>query len=84
MGQFRARFNGHLPDIGLVSKGDIVEYNGIHRAWLEPVKGKVVEQEELDRKGIIAKLKEMNVPFFKGAKTEELDALLVTHKGMLP
>jgi hypothetical protein len=83
MATFRARFNGHLPVYGLVSKGDIVEYEGPYRAWLEPLKEKV-DQEELDRKGIIAKLKEMNVPFYKGAKTEQLDALLITHKGMLP
>jgi hypothetical protein len=82
MAKFRARFNGYLPVLGLVTKGDIIEYDGIHRAWLEPVKSEPVVQEELDRKAIIAELNKLGVSFYKGAKTEQLDAMLATHKGL--
>lgn len=83
MAKFRARFNGFIPVLGLVTKGQIIEYEGIHRAWLQPIKGKPVVQEELDRKAIIEELTRLDIPYFKGAKTEQLDAMLATHKGIL-
>ncbi len=91
MAQFIAKHNGYLPKFkiggvestGLVTKGDLVEYEGIKRLWLEPVKGKKEEPEDLDRKAIIAELNKLEIPFYKGAKTEQLAAMLATHKGVL-
>ena len=80
MAQYVAKHQGHLEGYGLVCKGDVVEWTGSKRAWLEPVKGKQVDQSSLDRKQIMSELKARNVQFFKGADTEYLSALLITHK----
>ncbi len=75
-----AKHNGYLPILGLVCKGDIIEYTGIKRMWLEPVKGAKVSEEAVNRKEVIAELKDLGVPFYKGATTEQLSAMLSEHK----
>jgi hypothetical protein len=78
MAEFKAKHQGHLEGYGLVCKGDIVEWNGSKRAWLEPLKGKVEPQTVIDRKAMVAELKAKGIKFYKGADNEYLAALLAT------
>ncbi len=84
MAKFRAKHNGwlpHGPNQGLTVKGDIVEWDGIRLLWLEPL-DEEEQTEALTRKELIAELRKMEVKFYNGASTEQLQALWSTHKGI--
>lgn len=86
MARFKAIQYGTLPIKGLetqlISIGDIVEWDGPPRGFLVPIDAPD-PTEPLNRLAIIKELKRLDIPFFKGAKTEYLQALLVTHKGQV-
>ena len=97
MPMFTALYNGYLPKFkiggvesqGLVSKGDVVEYTGIRRLWLEPIiektakkaAGKTPGIEDITRTLVINQLTELKVNFSKDMSLEQLQAMLVTAKG---
>ena len=83
MALFKATFNGYLPCEGIVFQGNIIEYNGPKLGWLEPLKGKGETVEQTTRQEVCAELKKLNIPFFKGASLEQLQAILATNKGQL-
>ena len=68
----------------LILVGDLFEYDGPMGKWLEVYEDKpVIEQAETvedPRQQVIDQLKELDVPYFRGAKTEVLQALLETTK----
>lgn len=80
----RAIQNGTLPGQGLIVKGDTnIEWDVKKhpRGFLVPM-GEDDPTEHLNRESVIAELKRLSVKFFKGASTEQLQSLVMAHKGI--
>ena len=106
MSLFTATQNGYLhefkingvPSSGLVTSGDVIDYEGIYRAWLSPIPSAVKavkasgkagaktvaepSASDVTRKLLTNQLDALKVPYAPTMANEQLQAMLTTAKGL--
>jgi hypothetical protein len=77
---YKAITPGYLgKELGYINAGQIFDWDGPKGLWMEEVKAEPEANQEpvqLDRKEIIRELDLMNLSYFKGSTTEQLQAQL--------